>query len=184
MADDYFNDEDYYLTENLKLEINRHAARKLDRYFGDRIGDINRDWERDMRRIYEQKFSKGGKGDQELEERKTYKKGVDYPKPTPMPPHGSRSRRSYYGEKKSYGGYTNYGGYGGRQDYVSMQRVKSKLGEDYWNDLTKDLFGWSIKDKIKQMKPFERYWPVVQEVGKSKELNDMKEYAEEWFKDP
>lgn len=61
--------------------------------------------------------------------------------------------------------YGPHGGYERKDEYISRHTIRNKMREAYWNDLTKDLFGWTIEDKIRSMKPEERYMPVLGEIG-------------------
>jgi len=36
--------------------------------------------------------------------------------------------------------------------------------EDYVDDMTKDLFGWTVEDKMKSMDIRKRYMPVIGQV--------------------
>lgn len=44
------------LTENLRVEINRWAQRKLDRYYGERIEDVDDDLRDELRDLYEDRY--------------------------------------------------------------------------------------------------------------------------------
>ena len=55
---------------------------------------------------------------------------------------------------------------------------------DWVNSMTKDLYGWTIEDKLKQMKIRERYMPLVKDVMKSKEFKAYTDFTHDYFRSP
>jgi len=51
--------------------------------------------------------------------------------------------------------------------------------EDYVDDMTKDLFGWTVEDKMKSMDIRKRYMPVIGQVFGSQELRNYKKFFED-----
>lgn len=69
-------------------------------------------------------------------------------------------------------------------NYVSRHEVERRAREEYVNNLTKDLFGWTIEQKLHDIKPEERYGPVVQNIMKSKEFGDYVKFMKEASRKP
>lgn len=141
------------LTENLRVEMNRWAMRRLDRYYGERIEDVDDDFRDELRDLYEDRYR----------EEHGMNNDMNDPKMTdPM------AKDEYYYER----------------NYVSTHDLKKMAAEEYANSVTKDLFGWTIRDKIKQINPEKRYGPTVQKIMQSKEFADYVNFMKEASRNP
>jgi len=50
---------------------------------------------------------------------------------------------------------------------------------DYFSGITKEEFGWGLEEKYNQIQPEKRYAPLMMDIIRSKEHQDLKHYMED-----
>jgi alkanesulfonate monooxygenase SsuD/methylene tetrahydromethanopterin reductase-like flavin-dependent oxidoreductase (luciferase family) len=61
-------------------------------------------------------------------------------------------------------------------DHGRRMRSSNDMMAEYFSGLTKEEFGWTLEEKYNQIKPEQRYLPLIMEASRSKQAQAYAEF--------